>query len=76
MGEPHGERSGGIEEGFRAGNAWLAALTSNALPASFYAGDAWGSFNSLGRLLTGGLFGVGLVWAMLPRVQTELGSAP
>lgn len=66
----------GIEEGFRAGNAWLAALTSNALPASFYAGDAWGSFNSLARLLTGGLFGVGLVWAMLPRVQTELGSAP
>jgi hypothetical protein len=26
-------------------NAWLAALTQQAFPAIFYAGDAWVSFN-------------------------------
>ncbi|MGH2536697.1 MAG: DUF2085 domain-containing protein, partial [Candidatus Promineifilaceae bacterium] len=36
----------GIGQGFRDSNAWLAALTNNALPPTFYAGDALGSFNS------------------------------
>jgi hypothetical protein len=66
----------GIEAGFRATNAWLAALTSSALPAAFYAGDAWGSFNSTMRLITGGLFGVGLVWTTFPRIHIELKSLP
>ena len=52
----------GIGMGFRDSNAWLAVLTGNAFPGSFYAGDAWGSFNSLMRLLTGVLFGAGIVW--------------
>ena len=56
----------GIGLGFRDSNAWLAALTANAFPASFYAGDAWGSFNSLMRLLTGILFGIGAVWFSFP----------
>jgi uncharacterized membrane protein len=51
----------GIGQGFRDTNIWLAALTHHAFPASFYAGDAWGSFNSLMRLLTGILFGLGVV---------------
>lgn len=57
---------GDIGTGFRFSNAWLAAVTNNALPASFYAGDAWGSFNSLMRLLTGILFGIGVIWFGFP----------
>jgi uncharacterized membrane protein len=56
----------GIGQGFRDSNAWLATLTQNAFPADFYAGDAWGSFNSLMRLLTGIWFGLGLVWFGFP----------
>jgi hypothetical protein len=52
----------GIGQGFRDSNTWLAALTQNTYPAIFYAGDAWGSFNSLMRLLTGILFGLGIIW--------------
>ncbi len=59
----------GIGQGFRDSNAWLAALTQNAFPAGFYAGDAWGSFNSLMRLLTGILFGLGLIWFGFPYVD-------
>lgn len=56
----------GIGQGFRFTNAWLAALTNNVYPASFYLGDAWGSFNSLMRLLTGVFFGIGVVWFSFP----------
>lgn len=52
----------GIGAGFRYTNAWLAALTQNAFPATFYAGDALGSFNSWMRLLTGVFFGARVVW--------------
>lgn len=56
----------GIGQGFRDSNAWLAALTGSEFPASFYAGDAWGSFNSIMRLVTGILFGAGVVWFGFP----------
>ncbi|MGH2618958.1 MAG: hypothetical protein ACRDHG_00110 [Anaerolineales bacterium] len=56
----------GIDQGFRYANTWLAALTANRLPASFYVGDALGSFNSWMRLVTGVLFGTGLVWFAIP----------
>lgn len=59
----------GIGQGFRDTNAWLAALTNNAFAPTFYAGDALGSFNSWMRLLTGVLFGVGLVWFAFPILQ-------
>ncbi len=59
----------GIGQGFRDSNAWLAALTSNALPATFYAGDAIGSFNSSMRLITGLLFSLGGVWFVFPYLQ-------
>lgn len=52
----------GIGQGFRDSNLWLAALTGNAFSPNFYAGDGWGSFNALMRLLTGVLFGLGVVW--------------
>lgn len=59
----------GIGEGFRYTNDWLASWTSNSLPATFYVGDALGSFNSWMRLITGVLFGVGLVWFSFPYVH-------
>lgn len=59
----------GIDQGFRYNNAWLAMLTGNAFPSSFYIGDAWGSFNSLMRLLSGILFGWGVVWFAYPYVD-------
>jgi len=62
----------GLGQGFRDQNTWLAALTGNLLPSSFYAGDALGSFNSWMRLLTGTLFGLGVVWTAFPHVERAL----
>ena len=56
----------GIGQGFRAENLWLVELTRHIFLTSFYSGDAWGSFNSLMRLLTGLLFGIGSVWYTYP----------
>lgn len=61
--------SGGIGSGFRFHNDWLAVLTSNAFPVTFYSGDALGTFNSWMRLLTGLFFGIGLVWFAYPRLH-------
>jgi hypothetical protein len=44
----------------------LAVFTQHIFQASFYSGDAWGSFNSLMRLLTGFMFGLGIVWYTYP----------
>jgi len=62
---------GGVGGGFRYNNGWLAQLTGNGMPASFYLGDALGSFNSWMRLLTGLLFSLGLVWYALPWLTAE-----
>lgn len=63
----------GIGMGFRDTNAWLAVLTNNIFPATFYAGDALGSFNSLMRFVTGLLAGLAIVWLAVPYV---LGNTP
>ncbi len=55
--------------GFRDTNAWLALLTNNAFPATFYAGDAIGSFNWWMRLLTGLLAGFGTMGFILPMLE-------
>jgi uncharacterized membrane protein len=55
--------------GFREGNAWLAALTGNALAPTFYAGDAIGSLNWWLRLLTGLLAGSATVWLVYPHLD-------
>jgi uncharacterized membrane protein len=60
--------------GFRDSNTWLAALTQQALPPTFYSGDAWGSFNSLMRLFTGLLFGLGIVWFCFPYLDDTFSS--
>lgn len=59
----------GMGQGFRDSNAWLAALTNQAFAPSFYIGDALGSFNSWIRLITGVLFGLGIVWFGFPYVD-------
>ena len=61
----------GIGLGFRDSNTWLALLTGHVFPATFYAGDALGSFNSWMRLITGVLFGFGVVWVLYPLVQAS-----
>jgi uncharacterized membrane protein len=57
----------GIGQGFRNSNIWLASLTGNAFSPNFYIGDALGSFNSWMRLVSGLLFGLGVVWFGFPR---------
>jgi uncharacterized membrane protein len=56
----------GIGQGFRDTNLWLADISRNIFRPEFYNGDAWGSFNSLMRLLTGILFGIGVAWFAFP----------
>lgn len=59
----------GIGLGFRDSNAWLATLTNDTFSATFYAGDALGSFNSWMRIITGVLFSLGVVWLLYPRLH-------
>jgi uncharacterized membrane protein len=56
----------GIGQGFRDSNQWLAILTNNLFPATFYAGDALGSFNSIMRFISGIFAGLGIVWLAFP----------
>lgn len=62
----------GIGAGFRDTNLWLAILSHNVFRPEFYAGDAWGSFNSIMRLLTGILFGLGFVWFAFPYINDSI----
>jgi len=62
----------GIGQGFRDSNAWLADLTKHAFSPAFYTGDVWGSFNSIMRLLTGILFGLGIVWFGFPYIDDAI----
>lgn len=61
----------GFSNGFRYTNEWLAALTNNAFAPSFYAGNDLGSFNSWMRLITGVLFGLGVVWFAYPHLDSS-----
>jgi uncharacterized membrane protein len=65
----------GMGRGFRDTNLWLATLSQNIFRPEFYSGDAWGSFNSIMRLTTGILFGLGIVWFALPYLN-EVFSEP
>ena len=58
----------GIGQGFRDTNEWLRLLTRDAFPATFYMGDALGSFNSLMRFITGLLAGSAIGWLLFPYV--------
>ncbi|MBE3118687.1 MAG: DUF2085 domain-containing protein [Candidatus Atribacteria bacterium] len=65
----------GIGLGFRDANLWLATLSNNVFRPEFYAGDAWGSFNSMMRLLTGVLFGLGVAWFAFPYLDDAFSEA-
>ena len=65
----------GLATGFRYDNAWLATLTANKLPHWFYYGDAFGSFNSWMRLVSGLLFGIAIVWVAFPHIDESLQEA-
>lgn len=58
--------------GFRDTNVWLQILTGNILPASFYVGDALGSFNSWARWITGLSFGITTVLAFFPYIEWSM----
>jgi len=64
-----------IVSGFRDSNGWLATLTGHAFRPEFYAGDAWGSFNSIMRLATGLMAAFALVFFTFPHVDRALGLA-
>lgn len=59
-------------QGFRDHNRWLAQLTNYRYSATFYAGDALGSFNFIMRMLTGLLFGLGVVTFIYPHLEILL----
>ena len=58
--------------GFRDTNAWLQVLTGNIFPQWFYVGDAFGSFNSDLRWITGLLFGLTTVWFVFPFIENAM----
>lgn len=65
----------GLGLGFRDTNLWLSSLSQNIFRPEFYAGDAWGSFNSMMRMLTGILFGLGIIWFGFPILNNALSEA-
>lgn len=56
---------------FRQTNEWAVMLTGGIFPADFYAEDAFGSLNSWLRLITGILFGFGIVGFLWPLMENE-----
>lgn len=56
---------------FRQTNEWAVILTGGVFPAEFYADDLFGSLNSLLRLVTGVLFGFGVVAFLWPIMDNE-----
>ena len=59
----------GLGQGFRYSNKWLRVLTGNSFQDTFYIGTTLGTFNSYMRLLTGVLFGIGMVWFAFPQLE-------
>jgi uncharacterized membrane protein len=56
---------------FRDLNLWAMWLTGGLFPPQFYGGDMFGSLNSLLRLTTGLLFGLGIVGFLWPLMDRE-----
>jgi uncharacterized membrane protein len=59
---------------FRDTNQWAVVLTNEVFSPNFYAGDMFGSLNSVLRVTTGLLFGLGVVWFLWPLMDNELSS--
>jgi uncharacterized membrane protein len=56
---------------FRQTNQWAVILTKNAFPADFYIDNLFGSLNSVLRIITGLLFGFGVVGFLWPLMDNE-----
>lgn len=56
---------------FRQTNEWAAILTNYAFPLDFYAGDMFGSLNSVLRIISGLCFGLGVVGFLWPMMDQE-----
>jgi uncharacterized membrane protein len=56
---------------FRQTNQWAVILTNNAFSADFYIDDLFGSLNSVLRIVTGLLFGLGVVGFLWPMMDEE-----
>jgi uncharacterized membrane protein len=65
----------GIGQGFRDSNLWLMSILGNDIPRSFYNGDGIGSLNSWMRIISGVLFGLGVVWFSFPYLDRWLSEA-
>lgn len=61
---------------FRQTNDWAVALTGGIFSTSFYQDDAFLSLNSWLRLVTGVLFGFGVVGFLWPLMEQEFGPRP
>jgi uncharacterized membrane protein len=60
---------------FRNSNQWAVWLTNGIFPTDFYPGDRFGSLNSVLRLGSGFLFGLGTVGFLWPLMDLEFSSA-
>lgn len=56
---------------FRDTNQWVVLLTGNAFSVDFYTGDMLGSVNSILRIVSGVLFGLGVVGFLWPIMDDE-----
>jgi len=65
----------GIGQGFRDSNLWLKYILGSNLSSSFYSGDGIGSFNSWMRIISGILFGLGVIWFSFPYLDRWLREA-
>ncbi|MDH5506376.1 MAG: DUF2085 domain-containing protein [Anaerolineae bacterium] len=59
----------GLGQGFRDNNLWLANIFDPPLSAEFTCGDKLLTFNSWMRLISGTLFGLGIVWYGFPFLE-------
>ena len=56
---------------FRDVNQWAMWLSGDIFPLEYYVGDMFGSLNSLLRIITGLLFGLGVVGFLWPLMDRE-----
>lgn len=56
---------------FRDANQWAVMLTGGIFPANFYTGDLFVSLNSILRVASGFLFGLGIVGFLWPLMDRE-----
>lgn len=61
---------------FRDTNGWAVILTNGLFPPTFYPGDLFGSLNSVLRLGTGLLLGLGIVGFLWPLMEQEFSPDP